>query len=216
MRWLKIITVGGYCYWTENLQQAIKFSSIDKVTKYNNPSFKMCEGIHGHIEIRKPYKIQQMLFTLKYIDPYQNQDDEEQDDEYLRDASQYYWVEEDEMKLGIHPSQILKRVQNSLNKLNIAYKEITYMDYRQSTLVDIYLDNKLYKTYDYTKNTFVESDDIQTEKRNYQCKNLTDGIKIQLDDSTVEELKNYASTNNLTTSEAIKHAITMMISKNTR
>lgn len=143
-------------------------------------------------------------------------DYQNQDDEYLRDVSQYYWVEEDEMKLGIHPSQILERVQSSLNKLNVTYKEITYMDYRQSALVDIYLDNKLYKTYDYTKNTFVESDDIQTEKRNYHCKNLTDGIKIQLDDSTMEELKNYASTNSLTTTEAIQHAIIMLISKNTR
>lgn len=58
--------------------------------------------------------------------------------------------------IGIHPSQIIERVQESLHKSNVYYKEITFMDYHeQSSKVDVYLDNKFYKTYDYTKNIFV-------------------------------------------------------------
>ena len=41
------------------------------------------------------------------------------DDEYCREVSSVYFEEEEEMRLGIHPSQILDSVENELCKRNI-------------------------------------------------------------------------------------------------
>lgn len=37
-------------------------------------------------------------------------------DEYVREVSTAYWEEEEEMKMGIHPLQILERVQHTLKE----------------------------------------------------------------------------------------------------
>lgn len=76
------------------------------------------------------------------------------DDDYIREVSSYYWEEEEEMRLGIHPSQILERVQNTLKKLGVK-GEITFMDYSPiGAKVNVFVDNKLYDVFDYSVNLF--------------------------------------------------------------
>ena len=35
----------------------------------------------------------------------------EMDDDYIKEVNANYWVEEEEMKTGVHPSQIIERIQ---------------------------------------------------------------------------------------------------------
>lgn len=76
------------------------------------------------------------------------------DDDYMREVSSHYWEEVDEMRLGIHPSQILERVQNALKKLGVK-GEITFMDYSPiGPKVNVFVNNKLYDVFDYSVNLF--------------------------------------------------------------
>lgn len=77
-------------------------------------------------------------------------------DEYIREVSTAYWEEEEEMKMGIHPLQILERVQHTLKESGCG-GEITFMDYSISgSRVIVSVNNSVYGIFDYEDNVFFE------------------------------------------------------------
>lgn len=58
--------IGGY-YWTDNFISAKKFYSEEEAKSYSNCSFSTVEGIGDDYEIRKPYKVQRVMFKLESI-----------------------------------------------------------------------------------------------------------------------------------------------------
>ena len=77
------------------------------------------------------------------------------DDEYVKEVNANYWVEEEEMKLGVHPSQIIERVQKVLVESNTK-GEITFMDYNGflGTRVGVSVNGNFYGVFDYIENEF--------------------------------------------------------------
>lgn len=81
------------------------------------------------------------------------------DDDYIKEVSAAYWEEENEMRCGNHPSQILERVQNELDKNKIV-GEITFMDYGiQDTRVQVHVNDSYYGTFNYIDNIFEDTPD---------------------------------------------------------
>ena len=78
-------------------------------------------------------------------------------DDYIRDANSYYWGEEKEMWLGIHPTQVKERIEKLLKDLKVDYGKITFLDWdkRHGSIVDVYLDGKFYAPFNYELNFFV-------------------------------------------------------------
>lgn len=77
------------------------------------------------------------------------------DDDYIKEINANYWAEEEEMKAGIHPSQIIERVQKMLDESGIK-KKITFMDYNgfSGTRVGVSVDGSFYGVFDYIENVF--------------------------------------------------------------
>ena len=63
------------------------------------------------------------------------------------------WIEEEEMKAGIHPTQVLERVEDNLKMRGVKFQKITKMDYKDNR-VEVYLDDKLYGVFDFIENVF--------------------------------------------------------------
>ena len=78
------------------------------------------------------------------------------DHDYIEAINNAYWAEEEEMKLGIHPSQVRERIKNALSEKGVIYNEITFLDWiTGDSKVKVSLDNKVYGTFDYIENCFV-------------------------------------------------------------
>lgn len=77
------------------------------------------------------------------------------DDNYIKEVNTNYWAEEEEMKAGVHPSQIIERVQKALLESGNKGK-ITFMDYNgfSGTRVGVSLDDNFYAVFDYIENEF--------------------------------------------------------------
>ena len=77
------------------------------------------------------------------------------DDDYIKEVNVNYWAEEEEMKAGIHPSQIIERVQNVLDESGIK-KKITFMDYNgfSGARVGVSVDDIFYGVFDYIEKVF--------------------------------------------------------------
>ena len=77
------------------------------------------------------------------------------DDDYIKEVNVNYWAEEEEMKAGIHPSQIIERVQNVLDESGIK-KKITFMDYNgfSGARVGVSVDGIFYGVFDYIEKVF--------------------------------------------------------------
>ncbi len=68
-----------------------------------------------------------------------------------------YWAEEEEMKLGIHPSQVKERIEHCLEEMGQQYTEITYLNWNvNGSRVKVSLDNKFYGIFNYIENVFEE------------------------------------------------------------
>lgn len=77
------------------------------------------------------------------------------DDDYCREASAAYWAEEDEMKLGTHPTQVLERIKTALSETNVNYDNITFLDWHiDGPRVKVSLDNNLFGIFNYSTNKF--------------------------------------------------------------
>lgn len=76
------------------------------------------------------------------------------DDDYIREVNAAYWAEESEMTDGTHPSQILERVRNELDKTGVT-GDITFMDYGISgSRVMVSVNGSVYGIFDYEDNLF--------------------------------------------------------------
>ena len=77
------------------------------------------------------------------------------DDNYIKEVNSNYWAEENEMKAGVHPSQIIERVEKELIKSGNKGK-ITFMDYNgfSGTRVGVSVNNSFYGVFDYIENEF--------------------------------------------------------------
>lgn len=81
------------------------------------------------------------------------------DDEYIREVNSAYRAEEEEMKMGIHPSQIFERVQHTLKESGCD-GEITFMDYSiPGSRVIVSVNNSVYGAFDYEDNIFLSTPD---------------------------------------------------------
>ena len=77
-------------------------------------------------------------------------------DEFMRDLSLSYWAEEEEMKAGIHPTQIIERMNVELRKMNINPDNIGRLDYNVYPMVEVHYKNgDLLGTFDYQRNVFI-------------------------------------------------------------
>lgn len=79
----------------------------------------------------------------------------EMNDDYIKEVNANYWAEEEEMKAGVHPSQIIERVQKVLDKTGVK-KKVTFMDYSgfSGTRVGVSVDGSFYGVFDYIDNVF--------------------------------------------------------------
>ena len=79
----------------------------------------------------------------------------EMNDDYIKEVNAAYWAEEEEMKAGVHPSQIIERVQKVLLESGNKGK-ITFMDYNgfSGTRVGVSVDDNFYGVFDYIENKF--------------------------------------------------------------
>ena len=77
------------------------------------------------------------------------------DDNYIKEINANYWEEENEMKAGVHPSQIIERVEKELIKSGNKGK-ITFMDYNgfSGTRVGVSVNNSVYGVFEYIENKF--------------------------------------------------------------
>lgn len=76
-------------------------------------------------------------------------------DDYIKEVNSNYWAEEEEMKAGVHPSQIIERVQKVLDESGVK-KKITFMDYNgfSGARVGVSVDGSFYGVFDYIDNVF--------------------------------------------------------------
>lgn len=79
----------------------------------------------------------------------------EMNNDYIKEVNTAYWVEEEEMKAGVHPSQIIERVQKVLDESGIK-KKITFIDYDgfSGARVGVFVDGSFYGVFDYIENVF--------------------------------------------------------------
>ena len=77
------------------------------------------------------------------------------DHDYIEAINTAYWVEEEEMKAGVHPSQILERIQDIFHQSDIR-GNITFMDYDgfSGSRVEVFVDGNFYGVFDYQENEF--------------------------------------------------------------
>ena len=76
-------------------------------------------------------------------------------DEYINEESATHWVEEDEMKLGIHPSQIKESIESWLDSNDVKYEKITFLDWScGEQKVGVYVDGEFFGVFNYQCNVF--------------------------------------------------------------
>ena len=78
------------------------------------------------------------------------------DDSYIKEINAAYWAEEDEMKAGIHPSQVKERIEKILYEIGHEYREITFLDWNiEGPNVKVFIDGSLFGVFNYEENKFV-------------------------------------------------------------
>lgn len=77
------------------------------------------------------------------------------DNDYIHETNANYWAEENEMKLGIHPTQIRERIKERLSCDGVEFNDITFLDWAiGGSRVRVWLDKKEYGTFNYETNKF--------------------------------------------------------------
>lgn len=76
--------------------------------------------------------------------------------DYCREVSAAYWAEEDEMKCGIHPTQVNERIEKELCNLGYHYEDISYLDWNigGGPRVNVHTNGEYFGTFDYELNKF--------------------------------------------------------------
>lgn len=87
------------------------------------------------------------------------------DDDYCKEAAAAYFAEEEEMKLGIHPTQIKDRIKDWFYKNDDGNVDITRLDEWTDSTVKVYirrtgmLDGKIFGIFNYINNEFDSIED---------------------------------------------------------
>ena len=89
----------------------------------------------------------------------------ELNDSYIKEVNANYWAEEEEMKAGVHPSQIIERVRKVLDESGIK-GEITFMDYKgfPGTRVGVSIGGEFYGVFDYIENEFESTPETRLDE----------------------------------------------------
>ena len=75
--------------------------------------------------------------------------------EYINEESATRWVEEDEMELGIRPSQIKESIESWLDSNDVKYEKITFLDWScGEQKVGVYVDGEFFGVFNYQCNVF--------------------------------------------------------------
>lgn len=82
-------------------------------------------------------------------------------DEYIQEVNAAYWAEEDEFRLGIHPTQVKERIvtwfkdhQFPFRSCPYTNESITYLDWKEDHKVGVYIDHQMFGIFDYDVNDF--------------------------------------------------------------
>ena len=76
------------------------------------------------------------------------------DDEYCKEVSILCLIEEEETKIGIHPTQIKERIESWMYKNNI-HGDITFLDWDYNGhRVGVQINNRFFGIFDYDENIF--------------------------------------------------------------
>ena len=117
--------------YVENLQ--VLNILIQNIINYNNPS------VIVHPNISSEHK--------RFSDAF--------DDDYIREVNSAYWAEEEELKAGTHPSQIIPRIEKVLLEMGIDKNLVTRYDWIvPGPRVAVNYDTKLLGIFNYETNEF--------------------------------------------------------------
>lgn len=100
------------------------------------------------------------------------------DDDYCREISNAYWAEEEEMKAGIHPTQVLERIKKTMADLfNITDPNITFLNWEKydGPRVEVSTDDMIFGVFNYETNAFEEMN-----KREADVEHMTTAHKVEL------------------------------------
>ena len=80
-------------------------------------------------------------------------------DDYIREINTAYWTEEDETKMGIHPTQIREKVELNLKNNNVKFNKYEQRFNLQGPRIEVILDGDFYGIFDYELNEFESAED---------------------------------------------------------
>lgn len=136
--------LAGYDIFQFNNNIKPDFSNASGVEVFDEEANEWCDW---YIETQDDY--------FEDIDEFLENDEDILDDDYIKEVNVNYWAEEEEMKAGIHPSQIIERVKKVLDESGTKNK-ITFMDYKgfSGERVGVSVDGNFYGVFDYVQNVF--------------------------------------------------------------
>ena len=76
------------------------------------------------------------------------------DENYIKAINAAYWEEDEELKLGTHPTQVMERIEKSLSDIDKSYINIKLDWNYQGDRCGVILDNEFYGRFNYTENLF--------------------------------------------------------------
>lgn len=77
------------------------------------------------------------------------------DDDMIREINEMYWAEEAEYEAGVHPTQVLERIEERLCLDGVKYEKVTFLNWNVDGIrVEVSLDDNVYGIFDYSENKF--------------------------------------------------------------
>lgn len=75
--------------------------------------------------------------------------------DYCHEVSANYWAEEEEMKAGIHPTQVKERIEHVLGEMGYLYEDISYLDWSpEGPRVKVDTNGSYFGIFNYSTNEF--------------------------------------------------------------
>lgn len=119
-----------------------------------------CKPVEDNSEETKKFICHAKELRIKKPEKKECSDAFDPDDDYSREVSEMYWEEEDEMKMGIHPSQVKERILQWFHDHNLSYDDenITFLDWmKDEHVVSVEIDHEFYGNFNYDVNDFIPS-----------------------------------------------------------
>lgn len=107
-------------------------------------------------------------------------------DEYIKEINAAYWAEEEEMKAGIHPSQVRERIEKALYDMGHQYEEISFLDWNvEGPRVKVSTNGKFFGIFNYETNKF----ETEEKKVNSSLAFIASALEHLLQNKSEEEAK---------------------------